>query len=105
MSVDQEETKARIDFLTREIKHNRSQRYSDQQKYTPKECDELEAELRKIDPDNPLFYKLKTKSEKIKEWIKVLSIVIIAFILLAGFIWYFYIFFYDPIVYNPPGGV
>lgn len=101
MSVDQVDNKERIDFLTKEVRLNRSLRYNNQGKYTPEESDEMEAELRKLDPDSPLFYKLRSRNDKINEIIKIASILLIVAIIFVGFLWYFYMFYYDPIIYNP----
>lgn len=100
MTKDQDIIQERIDFLVNEVKLNRSLRYYDQQKYSAKECDGLEEELRKLDPNNPLFYEFTKKSSKIRSILKPLIILIIAFVIIIVFVWYFYMFYYDPFIYG-----
>ena len=102
MSESQEnnqEIKDRISFLTKEIKLNRSIRYYNPQQISEQKCDELEDELRKLDPKNPLFYGITKKEKKISKFLKALLILVIFGIAFSAFIWYFYMFYYAPFVY------
>ncbi len=99
MLKDQGDIKERIDFLVKEIKLNRSLRYYNQQKMSAKECDEMEIELRKLDPNNPLFYDIINKEKKIKKILRASIIIIIFIVTFSIFIWYFYMFRYNPFVY------
>jgi len=99
MLEDQENSKERINFLVKEITLNRSLRYTNQQVMSAKDCDEMEDELRKLDPKNPLFYNITKKDKKISRLLKSLIILVIFIIVFVAFIWYFYMFYYDPFVY------
>ncbi|MHA1915470.1 MAG: hypothetical protein ACW986_15635 [Promethearchaeota archaeon] len=94
-----QEIKDRINFLVKEIKLNRSLRYYDRKQISEQTCDELEDELRKLDPKNPLFYGITKKEKKISKITKIIIIVAIFGITFMAFIWYFYMFYYAPFVY------
>ncbi|MHA1886003.1 MAG: hypothetical protein ACXAAI_15045 [Promethearchaeota archaeon] len=102
MSESQEQnqdTKDRIQYLTKQIKLNRSLRYHNPQQISEKECDELEDELRKLDPKNPLFYGIINKEKKIKRFARIFVILGILAVFLVVLFWYFYMFRYNPLVY------
>ena len=99
MIEDQKDNKERIDFLVKQIKLNRSQRYYDQQEISAQKCDEMEDELRKLDPKNPLFFKITKKGKISSKIIRIIIVLAIFLIVFIGFIWYFYMFYYDPFVY------
>ncbi|KKN53462.1 hypothetical protein LCGC14_0602100 [marine sediment metagenome] len=99
MLKDQGDIKKRIDFLVKEINLNRSLRYLDRQKISAKEYDGMENELRKLDPNNPLFYNITQKEKKIKKILRSSIILIIFIAIFSIFIWFFYMFRYNPFVY------
>jgi DNA ligase (NAD+) len=65
MTERQEPNRDKITFLVQEIKRHRYLYYNDQPEISDGKCDALEDELRELDPDNPILFKVGVDSSEL----------------------------------------